>query len=190
MLSMTKNIGMSARTRSKNPILMEAMDFKRGKIVYPVGVGRCYSLYKFTRSHKPILFDGLKYTIRRRYWVSATQTRNYMLNDSLIDWISMTPNRSDIRRKNNRTRRNKCAGSKTFINYILKKGCDFEREVVRYINDYVYPVKFVSNTITDESIKRTKELMDEGYPIIHSAPVVNSRNKTRGIIDLLVRRDF
>ena len=39
-------------------------------------------------------------------------------------------------------------------------------------------------------VKKTADLMQQGVPILHSAPVKNTTNGTHGIIDLLVRSDF
>ena len=72
----------------------------------------------------------------------------------------------------------------------MKKGVEFEDKLVKYINSHRSPIVTVSEFITAESVKKTIDLMKEGVPIIHSAPVKNSINHTQGVIDLLVRSDY
>jgi hypothetical protein len=134
-----------------------------------------------TRSQNPKLLLGLTFSIKKteeKLWVSATHTRNYMLNDTLVDWIKNGNNRPN--------RKQNC----DFVNFIMKKGIEFEKELVKYINKNILPVITVSEFITDESVKKTIDLMKLGIPLIHSAPVRNNKNKTQGIIDLLIRSDY
>lgn len=77
-----------------------------------------------------------------------------------------------------------------FTRYIINKGNEFETNVIQQLKDKGHPVVSVSNVITPETVEKTKELMRLHVPIIHSAPVVNEVNKTRGIVDLLVRSDY
>lgn len=72
---------------------------------------------------------------------------------------------------------------------IMSRGCEFETEVVKLINQKT-SVIFNSLSITPETVARTQSLMMQGVPIIHCAPVENTENHTRGIIDLLVRSDY
>lgn len=134
-----------------------------------------------TRSQNPKLLMGLTFIIKKvqkKIWVSATHTRNYMLNDTLVDWI---------KNRNNRPNRKE---NGDFVNFIMKKGIEFEEKLVKYINNNRLEVIKVSEFITDESVKKTIDLMKSGTPLIHSAPVRNNINKTQGIIDLLIRSDY
>ena len=106
-------------------------------------------------------------------WVSATDIRNYMLKDPMTDWLKMKPKPS----------------TDAFTKFILKQGQKFESMVVDLISKVV-PVVYVSNVITDETVDKTHSLMRQGTPVIHSAPVMNMENHTRGVIDLLVRNDY
>ena len=72
----------------------------------------------------------------------------------------------------------------------MEKGNLFEESIVKYINDNIHPVVKVGDYITPENSEQTLQLMKNGTPIIHSAPVINKHNKTKGIIDLLVRSDY
>lgn len=147
-------------------------------------------IYKNTRSKNPILNTGLSYkrrNYRRRYitkkykkcWVSATQTYNYMLKDSLVDWLKFRSKNKKVIYKENE-----------FIDFIKKRGIEFEEKIVNYINNNITNVKYVSDIISEESCKKTIKYMKEGHNIIHSAPFMCNETYTKGIIDLLVRSDF
>jgi len=134
-----------------------------------------------TRSKRPKLeipFDLYK---KKSIQVSATQLFNYMIKDPLVDWLSLS--------KNNHTC-NALSTTNKFTDFIMKRGIEFEDKLVKYINNNVLSVVSVSNYITNDSLNKTKELMRNGVPLIHSAPVRNSKNNTHGIIDLLVRSDY
>lgn len=134
-----------------------------------------------TRSKKPKLYPPLETKTSPALWLSASSTRNYMIKDPLIDWLKLYRRRG--------TKYNRVSGG-GFSEFIMNRGVEFETELVKYINDKKVPVVKVSEFINEESIKKTKELMMLGVPIIHSAPIRNYRNKTRGVIDLLVRSDY
>lgn len=136
-----------------------------------------------TRSKKPKLCsEPLPKSCQRSEYVSASHTRNYMLRDTLVDWLKKhgrhvvkvpeTPKKDD-----------------GFIKFIMERGIEFEEKLVKHINDTILPVEYVSDKITDESVEKTIELMKAGVPIIHSAPLRNTYNKTQGVADLLVRSD-
>jgi len=137
--------------------------------------------YSFTRSKKPKLFEsplpGRGYNIK---WISATKTRNFLLNDSLVDWLKVHGSSSKIGVKN----------TNRFMSFIMEKGIQFEDALIKYIHKNKTPIVTVSEYITDESVSKTISLMKNGTPVIHSAPVRNNNNKTHGIIDLLVRSDY
>jgi predicted RecB family nuclease len=115
---------------------------------------------------------------RRRYndeYINITDIYNYMHDDSIVDWLQT---------KYENKERN------LFKEHMNMKGNSFEFKVVEFINKNINHVVYVSNRITPESVRQTENMIKAGVPIIHSAPVVNEENKTKGIIDLLVRSDF
>ena len=136
----------------------------------------------YTRSKKPKLCSLPLYESNIPDYISATCTRNYMLKDSLVDWLkihSNSNNKSGIFSNND-----------GFVSFIMEKGKEFESELVKYINNHRLPVITVSEYITTESVNKTIELMKAGTPVIHSAPVRNPKNHTHGIIDILIRSDY
>lgn len=139
------------------------------------------AVYSFTRSKKPKLCDSPLPTRGHSIkWIPATKTRNFLLNDSLVDWLKVYGSSNKIGVRN----------SNGFMNFIMEKGVEFEDALIKYINKNKTPITTVSEYITDESVNKTISLMKNGEPVIHSAPVRNNKNKTHGIIDLLVRSDY
>ena len=137
-----------------------------------------------TRSKKPRLQNGLKNKTKFP-WISATKTYNYMIDDPVIDWLEYSEyqNRGrSVSIDNNIT--------ETFTEYICRKGIEFESQVVEYLHKNVHPVKKASDFYSLDGVEKTKELMKNGWPIIHSAPLCHNASKTYGIADLIVRSDY
>jgi hypothetical protein len=143
------------------------------------------SVFNNTRSKKPKLLTPLFYSDNNHY-VSATSIYNYMVNDTLVDWLKLR----SVSNTKNISHSSKVKNNDKFSDYILEKGILFEENIVKYINDNIHPVVKVSEYITPSNCEQTLYLMKNGTPIIHSAPVINKNNKTKGVIDLLVRSDY
>jgi len=133
---------------------------------------------KHTRSKKPKLLPPYEPPARNVFSVTGTDVRNYMIRDSLVDWLKFNKSKNGNKQKS------------SFVEFIMQRGNDFERELVDYIRENKFPVVTVANTITRTSCNETIRLMKEGVPIIHSAPFRNNKKHIRGIIDLLVRSDY
>lgn len=139
----------------------------------------------FTRSKRVKLVPALSFENKQKAksWVAATHVRNYILKDPIVDWLKLRSRRG--------TRSTpEYTNSGGFTQFLMKCGIEFESELVKYINNNRVPVVTVSEHITDDSCRKTIDLMMSGTPVIHSAPVRNYRVKTHGIIDLLVRSDY
>lgn len=145
---------------------------------------------KYTRSKRPKLLPGLVFEPKRRYYISATKTKNYMINDHLSDWLKMYYRDNSVGLKQTGGLQYNESKQDDFASFIRTRGIEFEESIVDYIHRTKVPVISVSDCITDETVRRTKELMHQGVPVIHSAPVKNSKQRTQGIIDLLVRSDY
>ena len=116
-------------------------------------------------------------------WVSATKTHNYMLNDGICDWLKL------YCKSNTNTSHIKIKHEKKFTNFIMARGNEFEKEVIKYLKSKFTCIK-VADFYTLSDADRTLEIKKKGVPIIYSAPIYNRYNKTYGIIDLLVRSDY
>lgn len=116
-------------------------------------------------------------------WVSATKTRNFLLKDTLLDWLDTYYYDQEAEQ-----------GSQ-FTNYILQKGIEFEHEVLQNIRS-----RFGDNLVITVSTKaedchnpvfyqKTIDEIKKGTPFIYQGVLRNESNKTYGIPDLLVRSD-
>ena len=141
-------------------------------------------VFNNTRSKKPRLILQLSSQSRPKpSMVSATHVHNFMVNDTLVDWLKVVSRRG--------TRKTPIYGNNNgFSNFLFKRGIEFESRLIEYLKDNGRKIVSVSEFITDESCEKTKKLMREGVPILHSVPVKNNYNRTQGIIDLLVRSDY
>jgi hypothetical protein len=119
----------------------------------------------------------------QKIMVSATHLYNYMMQDTLVDWLKLS-NRRGTRNSPEYTNAN------GFTEFIMNKGHEFESKLISYINTNIMKIVTVSEHITEDSLQQTKDYMMEGRPIIHSAPVQNNNTHTQGIIDLLIRSDY
>jgi hypothetical protein len=105
--------------------------------------------------------------------ISGTSIRNYMMKDTLVDWLKFT-NVNIIKEDSS---------------FLIEKGKEFEKQVISLLRK-TENIPTVSDTITDEACERTIELMKKGVPIIHSAPFQNDVLGIKGLVDLLVRNDY
>lgn len=167
-------------TRSKTPKLYSLLPFKRKYRLKTEYVS------SNTRSKNPILVEPLSFNNNKKrkcpIIISASKVHNYVKGDSLVDWLILRNTKTFQKKKKIETN--------NFNNFICEQGQKFEEEVVKYINANCIQVVKVSNYINKESLLKTKNLMKNGVPVIYSAPVYNYKNKTQGIVDLLVRSDY
>ena len=131
-------------------------------------------------------------------FINTNDLKNYMTNDPIIDFL-------EIKEKNKVSQPNIQGGAEPniqggaepnqscnnseFTNFLLNQGILFENNVIEHIKKKHEIVK-VSDVITEKSILDAIEYMKKGIPILYSVPVVNNKNNTRGIIDLLIRSDY
>ena len=112
----------------------------------------------------------------KKQYISPSKLYNYYGNDHISDYYKY---RTNIKKETN-----------LFQTFIFKQGNEFEKSVIEYIHTHIHKIRCISLVFTSTSIKHTKEMMQNGIPYIHSAPIFNENNKTYGIIDLLVRSDY
>lgn len=135
-----------------------------------------------TRSNKDIkLVPALSIPIKKKMWISPTKLRNCVLEDHLMDYIQLHMEHNKIMKQR----------PDPFLLYLFEKGDEFENKVVRYINSNITPVVTMAEShFSKESLDKVKEMMYAGVPVIHSAPLTNRYNTTRGVSDLIVRSDY
>lgn len=124
-------------------------------------------------------------------WISASKTRNYMLNDPLLDWLNLYGEKKGFIKDVVKDELN-------FSKFIMNKGIEFESYIISQIK-VKYPEDFHEvSSLFEQSLKYkqqrqlndTLELMRNGAKIIYQGLVYNQNNKTWGYPDLIVRSDF
>ena len=113
---------------------------------------KSHSVYLGTRSKKPKLESLCQKTTKE--WIPATCIWNYMKNDHLVDWLKIHGKYSTSHFSNTHTY-NKQAN---FTSFIMEKGCEFETELIKYINNNKINIVTVSEYINDESVNKTIKL--------------------------------
>jgi len=124
--------------------------------------------------------------------VSASETRNYMLHDTLVDWLkyyyNITSNSlSDVTPIDHKVLSDDAS---SFYRYILQKGIEFEHQVIRYINDRLCRVIKVSDVYDDKYIPEVLRHLKKGEPILYQVPLKNDEDGTYGIADIVMRSDM
>ena len=139
---------------------------------------------KRTRANS--LRDYLKHDWNK--WVAATDVKNYIMDDPIIDWYNLYGGRFNLLSdKNIKTKFN-------FNEFILNRGVEFEAAIILNIEKrFGSSIVKIANIYEGYSIKKYKQTINEmkkGTPIISSGILHNYINNTYGIPDLIVRSDY
>ena len=123
-------------------------------------------------------------------WVSASATRNHVLGDPLLDWLERHGESKGFER-------DPVDGRTDFLEFIFRKGIEFERAVVDHLRglnlgevrtlgaDDSAPV---SSRDLDLALE-TWDAMAEGVAIIDQGALRDPQSRTYGLPDLLIRSD-
>ena len=122
-------------------------------------------------------------------WVSAGRTRNWMLDDPLIDWLQLYGKSRDYLLKQELAGYDK---DLDFLEFIFDRGREFEAGILRLFQDQ-YDVTTVAQDYREISslskAEETFEAMKQGQPIIYQAVLWDAHNMNYGSPDFLVRSD-
>ncbi len=121
-------------------------------------------------------------------WMSASKTRNYLLNDPLIDYLEyITPTK---KRKH----------EDTFLTTIFENGINFELKIINKLKEkFPNQITTIINTDTTNIIeqirnplnfKLTIDMINDRVPIIYQGVLHNTTYKTYGSPDLIIRGDY
>ena len=122
-------------------------------------------------------------------WVSPGRTRNWMLDDPLIDWLQLYGKSRDYIPKQELADYNKALD---FVEFIFGKGNEFEAGILRLFQEQ-YEVTTVARDYWQirrlDKAHETFEAMKRGTPIVYQAVLRDAHNMTYGSPDFLVRSD-
>ena len=138
--------------------------------------------------------DGSKITIPIsdddwRQWVSAGRTRNWMLDDPLIDWLQLYGKSRDYIPKKELSDYNK---DLDFLEFIFERGREFEAGILRLFQARHEVTTIAHNYLETSRLDKaeeTFEAMRRGVPVIYQAVLWDAENMNYGSPDFLVRSD-
>ncbi|MGE3853269.1 MAG: BPTD_3080 family restriction endonuclease [Planctomycetota bacterium] len=122
-------------------------------------------------------------------WVTASATRNYALDDPLLDWLKLHGQSKGFVPDYKRDGYDERAD---FSKFIMAKGQGFEDAVVHYVGT-LEEVRRIGegweSSRDPQAWQATIDAMKAGVPIIHQAVLRDPGTQTYGMADLLVRSD-
>lgn len=121
-------------------------------------------------------------------WVTASSTRNYMLDDPIIDFLKEKTLKRP--RSGSDTKPND-----TFLSRVFDNGNKFEQRVIERIKSIVPSKDFIeiAKSYEAKSLEKynlTIASINKQIPIIYQPVLWNYTNKTFGCADLLIRSDY
>ena len=122
-------------------------------------------------------------------WVSAGRTRNWVLQDPLVDWLQRYGRTRDYLPKSELPGYRK---DLDFTQFIFEKGKEFETGILHLLSKQ-YDVTTVARGHEDirslDKARETFEAMRQGVPIIYQPVLWDAQDLTYGSPDFLLRSD-
>jgi hypothetical protein len=125
-------------------------------------------------------------------WISASKTRNFIMDDPLIDFLKYKninpivniPNVVQVRRKR--------GYSETFDEQLMNNGNNFELSTIEHIQNNVDSKDFITIGESYEAYNISKYIetmnaINNNIPIIYQPVLWNESNKTFGCADLIIK---
>ena len=131
-------------------------------------------------------------------WVPATQTRNYLLDDGILDVLKYQASTLTKINTNYQDKFIKTIGdnkNNNFVKEIMNQGNKFEIKVIKMLSNKlgVNNIKNIGGDYNPRSKNKyleTIEALKSGVPVIYQGVLRNYKNNTYGIPDLLIRSDW
>ena len=124
-----------------------------------------------------------------RDWVSATGSRNYMLNNTLIDWLVLYGKERGYKDDFHQPTYDKQCD---FTIFIMQQGNAFENAIKSHLGTYQPVITIGTGPASARSLDKaeaTYYAMKDGEPIIHQGVLRHPDTKTYGSPDFLIRSD-
>lgn len=148
--------------------------------------------YQAKKNNKRKRFEQIE--IPDSNWVSASSTRNYMLDDPIIDYLKKDAYVSGQRLRSG-SFSSLLENAETFLSKIFDNGNKFEQLIINRIKENVPENDFIeiAKSYEARSLEKynlTKKAIKDGIPIIYQPVLWNHSNKTYGCADLIIRSDY
>ena len=124
-----------------------------------------------------------------QHWVSPGRTRNWMLDDPLLDWLHLY---GENRGYTPKQETDSYVEDLDFVPFIIRRGQEFETGILRLLQEHceVAPIaKDYQDIRRLDKAEETFKAMLCGIPIIYQAVLWDAHNKNYGSPDFLVRSD-
>jgi hypothetical protein len=179
---------MPPETRSQK---RKRLDLEIEKDEAPLKKTRVVKKNTFNKSNKTKNYDRWKLIDSKSNnndWVSGSSIKNYLLKDSLVDWL-------ELYYYSKKSTKQKINNKESETNILFSKGNEFEQLVFDFLdkkfkNETIMICKSRPDFFNRDLVKETVEAMNSKIPIIKQAMLVNETNFTCGVADLLVRCDY
>lgn len=122
-------------------------------------------------------------------WVSATDTRNFLLQDPLLDWLDLYGEEKGFRRD---TDLPEYDPRTDFAKFIFQKTKEFEAAVIAHLKTLTSVTTIALNPGDARKLEKVQETftaMESGVLVIYQGVLWDAENRTHGVPDLLIRSD-
>jgi predicted RecB family nuclease len=153
-----------------------------------------YSINKKRKRQSDLVQDE-QIEIPDSNWVTASSTRNYMLDDPIIDYLKFqAQEQKKIRSRSSSSSRSR-SNSETFLEKIFENGNKFEEDIINKIKQMIPTKDFITIAKSYEArdinkYKQTIQAIRKSIPVIYQPVLWNHTNKTYGCADLIIRSDY
>ena len=123
-------------------------------------------------------------------WVTADDTRNWIIRDPILDWLSMHGGRAGFRRDDENANYDPRTD---FRRFVIDRGFAFEAAVLKLLQARVDVIRIAERAEDARSLSKARATIDalrSGIPIVTQAVLRNPDRRTYGVVDLLVRSDL
>jgi len=123
--------------------------------------------------------------------VSASNVKNYLLNDPVLDYYNLYSNTSKTN-QNQKSKTNYGSIQNKSSNILCDKGYKFEDYIFETLSkeNKTRTVLKPNEKILPKHIELTKKYIKEGIPLIFQAPLCSKNNTLRGVSDIIIRSDY
>lgn len=126
-------------------------------------------------------------------WVSASKTRNFLIEDPILDYLNLYGKENGYLKDHERKYFNE---SLNFNKYIMEKGILFEDKIVSLLKE-LFNGEFIQishndklDSLNTRLFDNTKDAIRNKIPLIIHPVFHDSSSKTFGVPDLLIRTDY